>query len=93
MLYFQFIHCGHISCHECYETIVCKTTLPPTAKVQVTVHKGNKNSTITDLNTHLNAKPNILSPNLMESYWQKGLLYLVFFEQLPQITLSSNQFC
>ena len=63
---------------------------PPAAKVQVTVHKGNKSSTITDLNANLNTKPNILSPNLMESYRQKGLLYLVFFAQLPQITLSKS---
>ena len=62
----------------------------PAAKVQVTVHKGNKSSTITDLNAHLNSKPNVLSPNLMESYRQKSLLYPVFFEQLPQITLSKS---
>ena len=65
---------------------------PPAAKVQVTVHKGNKNSTITDLNAHLNAKPNVLSPNLMESYRKKGLLYPVFFEQFPQITLSKSHY-
>ena len=41
---------------------------PPAAKLQVTVHKENKSSTITDLNAHLNAKPNVLSPNLMELY-------------------------
>ena len=28
----------------------------------------------------------------MESYWQKGLLDPVFFEQLPQITLSKSHY-
>ena len=64
----------------------------PAAKVKVMVSKGSKNSTImTDLNAHLNAKPNILSPHLMQSYKQKGLMYPVFFEQLSQITLSKSR--
>ena len=45
---------------------------------------------MTNLNAHLDAKPNILSPHLMQSYKQKGLMYPVFFEQLPQITLSKS---
>ena len=31
---------------------------PLSAKVQATVYKGNNNSTITDLNDYLDAKPN-----------------------------------
>ena len=47
----------------------------PAAKVKVMASKGSKNSTImTNLNDHLNAKPNILSPHLMQSYKQKGLM-------------------
>ena len=65
---------------------------PLLAKVQATVHKGNNNSTITDLNDYLDAKPNVLSTNLMKSYHQRGLLYPVFFEQLPQITLSKSHY-
>ena len=42
------------------------------------------------MNAHFNVKPNVLSPNLMESYRQKCLFYPVFFEQLPQITLSKS---
>ena len=44
------------------------------------------------MNAHLDAKPNVLSPNLMESYRQRDLLYPVFFEQLPQITLSKSHY-
>ena len=47
---------------------------------------------MTNLNAHLNAKPNILSPHLMQSYKQKGLMCPVFFEQLPQITLSKSRY-
>ena len=45
---------------------------------------------MTNLNAHLNEKSNILSPHLMQSYKQKGLMYPVFFEQHPQITLSKS---
>ena len=63
----------------------------PAAKVKVMISKESKNSTImTNLNAHSNVKPNILPPYLMQSYKQKGLMYPVFFEQLPQITLSKS---
>ena len=50
------------------KTLYAQPLSSPTAKLQVTVCKGNNNSTITDLNAHLDTKPNVLSPNLMESY-------------------------